>query len=250
MKIAIIGGTGLIGSQLATMLQDKHEVVAASPSTGVNTLTKEGLDEALQGADVVIDVSNSPSFADDEVMAFFKTSTENLLAAEAKAGIKHHILLSVVGTQQLQKSGYFRAKNVQEKLVKASGIPFTIVHATQFFEFAGAIAHLSSLGGKVVVPDAFVQPIASAEVASFLAKTATEMPANSVVEIGGPKRVEMANWIKQYLEMMKNPVEVVADSNALYFGASIKQSTLVPNAPIFWGNITYAEWLSKTENRR
>lgn len=192
MKIVIIGGTGLVGNQLKTMLQDKHEVIAASPSTGVNTLTKEGLDEALENAGVVIDVSNPPSFGDDDVMTFFKTSTENLLAAGAKAGVKHHILLSVAGTQQLQKSGYFRAKNVQEELVKASDIPFTIVHATQFFEFAGAIAQASSFSGKVVVPHAFVQPIASAEVASYLAKTATEMPANSIVEIGGPERTR---WV-------------------------------------------------------
>lgn len=250
MKIVIIGGTGLVGSQLKTMLQDKHEVIAASPSTGVNTLIKEGLDEALQNASVVIDVSNSRSFADDDVMAFFKISTENLLAAEAKAGVKHHILLSVAGTQQLQESGYFRAKNVQEDLVKASDIPFTIVHATQFFEFAGAIANTSSFDGKVVLPDAFIQPIASVEVASFLAKTATAPPTNSIVEIGGPERIEMDNWIRQYLKMVKKPLEVVTDADALYFGAPINQTTLVPNAPVFLGNITYAEWISKTENQR
>ena len=250
MKIVINGGTGLIGSQLKTMLQDKYEVIAASPKTGVNTLTKEGLEEALQNASVVIDVSNSPSFADDDVMAFFKTSTENLLAAEIKAGIKHHVILSVVGTQQLQKSGYFRAKNVQEDLVRASDIPFTIVHATQFFEFAGAIANTSSFDGKVVLPDAFIQPVASVEVASFLAKTATETPANSIVEIGGPERIEMDNWIRQYLKIMKKPLEVVTDSNALYFGSPIDQTTLVPNAPVFLGNITYTEWISKTENQR
>jgi uncharacterized protein YbjT (DUF2867 family) len=250
MKIVIIGGTGLIGSQVKTMLQGKDEVLAASPNTGVNTLTKEGLDEALQNASVVIDVSNSPLFADEDVMAFFKTSTGNLLAAGAKAGIKHHIVLSVVGTQQLLESGYFRAKNVQEELVQASGIPFTIVHATQFFEFAGAIANTSSFDGKVVLPDAFVQPIASAEVASFLAKTAIETPANGVIEIGGPERIGMDNWIRQYLKVMKKNLEVVTDAHALYFGASINRTTLVPKAPVFLGSVTYAEWISKTGNQR
>ncbi len=250
MKIVIIGGTGLIGSQLKTMLQDKHEVIAASPSTGVNALTKEGLDEALQNASVVVDVSNSPSFGDKDVMAFFKISTGNLLAAGIKAGVKHHVVLSVVGTQQLQGSGYFRAKKAQEDLVKASDIPFTIVHATQFFEFAGAIANTSTFDGKVVLPDAFVQPIASAEVASFLARTVTETPANRIVEIGGPERIEMDNWIRQYLKMMKKPLEVATDTNALYFGASINRTTLVPNAPVFLGSITYTEWISKAENQR
>lgn len=250
MKIVIIGGTGLIGSQLKTMLQGKYEVLAASPNTGVNTFTKEGLNEALQNASAVIDVSNSPSFADEDVMAFFKTSTGNLLAAGAKAGVKHHIVLSVAGTQQLLESGYFRAKNVQEELVQASDIPFTIVHATQFFEFAGAIAHAGSFDGKVVLPDAFVQPVASAEVASFLAKTAIETPANSTIEIGGPERLEMDNWIRQYLKIMKKPLEVVTDANALYFGAPLNRTTLVPNAPVFLGSTTYAEWISKTENQR
>jgi len=250
MKIVIVGGTGLVGSQLKTMLQGKYEVLAASPNTRVNTLTKEGLDAALQNASVVIDVSNSPSFAEEDVMAFFKTSTENLLAAGAKAGVRHHVILSVVGTQQLLKSGYFRAKNVQEELVRASDIPFSIVHATQFFEFAGAIANTSSFDGKVVLPDAFVQPIASAEVASFLAKTATEMPTNNIVEVGGPERIGMDNWIRQYLKTMKKPLEVVAGAHALYFGAPVNRTTLVPNAPVFLGSITYTEWISKTENQR
>lgn len=250
MKIVVIGGTGLIGSQLKTIWQDKHEVIAASPGTGVNTLTKEGLDEAFQNASVVIDVSNSPSFADEDVMAFFKTSTRNLLEAGIKAGIKHHVVLSVAGTQHLQESGYFRAKKAQEDLVKASDIPFTIVHATQFFEFAGAIANTSTFDGKVVLPDAFVQPIASAEVASFLARTVTETPANRIVEIGGPERIEMDNWIRQYLKMMKKPLEVATDTNALYFRASINRTALVPNAPVFLGSITYTEWISKAENQR
>ncbi|HEY9534390.1 MAG TPA: SDR family oxidoreductase, partial [Mucilaginibacter sp.] len=201
MKIVVIGGTGLIGSQVVKQLQATgHEVIAASPGTGVNTLTGEGVKEVLQGAHVVVDVSNSPSFDDVPVMNFFKTSNQNLLPAEKAAGVQHHIALSVVGTQKLQDSGYFRAKQVQEDLIKASGIPYTIVHATQFFEFAGGIVYMSMADGKVVLPDANIQPIASKDVASFMAKTALAAPANKILEIGGPEKFYMADWIKQYVQ--------------------------------------------------
>ncbi|HEY9000570.1 MAG TPA: NAD(P)H-binding protein, partial [Mucilaginibacter sp.] len=182
MKIVVIGGTGLIGSQTVKQLQQTgHEVVAASLNTGVNVLTGEGLNEVLKGANVVVDVSNSPSFDDEPVMNFFKTANENLLPAEKAAGVQHHVALSVVGTQKLLASGYFRAKQVQEDMIKASGIPYTIVHATQFFEFAGGVLQMSIIDGKVVVPDAYIQPIASKDVAAFMAETALTQPANKIV---------------------------------------------------------------------
>lgn len=250
MKAVIIGGTGLIGSLLTKMLQDRYDVLAASPKTGVNTITKEGLEEALHQADVVVDVSNSPSFAPDDVMAFFKTSTENLLAAAKKARVRHLIILSVVGTQHLQESGYFRAKKVQEDLVKESDIPFTIVQATQFFEFAGGIVHMSSANGKVILPKAFIRPIAAVEVATFLTEKISGEPTLSTLEIGGPERFEMAEWISQYLKSVSNPVETVSDANARYSGAAINQTTLVPETPVFLGSIHYKDWILLPENKR
>lgn len=250
MKLVIIGGTGLIGSQVTKKLSNRYEVLAASPQTGVNTLTKEGLDEALKNASVVMDVSNSPSFADDDVMNFFRTSTENLVAAGKKAGIKHLIILSVVGTSRLQASGYFRAKQVQEDLVKASGIPYTIVQATQFFEFAGGIAYMGTVDGKAVLSDAFSQPVASAEVASFMAEEAIAEPANATLEIGGPERIAIDAWIRQYLKTMNSPLQVVTDANALYSGAAIGRTTLTPDNPVFLGSIKYDDWISKPENQR
>lgn len=191
MKVVIIGGTGLIGRQVSKILSTKHEVVAASPNTGENTLTGEGLEQALQNADVVIDVSNSPSFADDDVLHFFKTSNENLLLAAKKAGVQHLVALSVVGTDRMQDGGYFRAKQVQEDMIKSSSLPYTIVQAIQFFEFAGGIMAMSTTGGKVKLSTAFIQPIASAEVALFLAETAVEKPANGIIEIGGSERFQL-----------------------------------------------------------
>jgi uncharacterized protein YbjT (DUF2867 family) len=251
MKIVIIGGTGLIGSQLVDRLkQAGQEVVAASPNTGVNTLTGEGLPEALQGADVVIDVSNSPSFEDNAVMHFFKTSNENLLAAEKAAGVRHHIALSVVGTQHLSESGYFRAKQVQEELIKASGIPYTIVHATQFFEFAGGIAQMSRTNGKIVLPDANIQPIASKDVVSFMAGVAVAEPVNQTLEIGGPEKFDMAVWIRQYIQATHKANEVLTDSQATYSGASIAADTLVPQAAVFLGETRYATWIAVPGNQR
>src|ERR1700761_4494521 len=212
MKIVVIGGTGLIGSQVVNQLQNSgHEVLAASPNNGVNTLTGEGLPEALQGAQVVVDVSNSPSFEDTAVMNFFKTANENLLPAEKAAGVQHHVALSVVGTQKLQASGYFRAKQKQEEMIKASGIPYTIVHATQFFEFAGGIVQMSLVDGKVILPAANIQPIASKDVAFFVAEKALEKPVNTILEIGGPEKFDMAAWITQYLQPTHKNHETVAD---------------------------------------
>ena len=251
MKIVVIGGTGLIGSQVVNELQDSgHEVIAASPNNGVNTLTGEGLAEVLHGAHVVVDVSNSPSFEDNAVMNFFKTANENLLPAEKAAGVQHHIALSVVGTQKLQDSGYFRAKQVQEELIRASGIPYTIVHATQFFEFAGGIVQMSIVNGKVIVPAANIQPIASKDVASFVAEKALEKPVNKILEIGGPEKLDIAVWVKQYLQATHQNYEVGSDIHALYSGSLLTADTLVPEAAVFLGKTHYADWISIAENQR
>lgn len=251
MKIVVIGGTGLIGSQVVKLLQQgAHEVVAASPNTGVNTLTGQGLAEALQGAQVVVDVSNSPSFEEKAVMHFFKTSNENLLAAEKAAGVQHHIALSVVGTQKLQSSGYFRAKQVQEDMIKASGIPYTIVHATQFFEFAGGIVQMSTVNDKVVLPAANIQPIASKDVAAFVAKTALAKPVNKIVEIGGPDKFNMAVWIKVYAQATHKTYDINSDVNALYSGAAIETDTLAPENAVFLGETKYADWIAVPVNQR
>lgn len=250
MKIVIIGGTGLIGSQLTHLLKGQHEVIVASPNTGVNTLTGEGLAKALDNADVVVDVSNSPSFETDAVMHFFKTSNENLMKAEQEAKVKHHIALSVVGTQKLQSSGYFRAKKVQEDLIKASGIPYTIVHATQFFEFAGGILGMSSRDGKVYLSDAYIQPIASADVAAFLASVVTAAPALSTLEIAGPEKFHMNEWIKDYTSITKKQVEIVTEKGAPYSGAILEENTLVPEKAFFLGQKKYAGWIAKAENQK
>lgn len=250
MKIVIIGGSGLIGSQLVSNLKKEHEVIAASPSSGVDTITGEGLDEALKDAQVVIDVSNSPSFADEPVMNFFKTSNENLMRAEKKAGIKHHIALSVVGTEKMQEGGYFRAKQVQENLIKESGIPFTIVHATQFFEFAGGIVAMSTAEGRVKLSDALIQPIASLDVATFLAKTASETPVNKIIEIGGPDRFQLDEWIRQYITSTEKSVAVETDSNAPYSGVVLNQTTLTPENPVYLGSTKYMEWIAQAQNKR
>ncbi len=250
MKIVIIGGTGLIGSQLTVSLKTKYQVIAASPNTGVNTLTGEGLEEALENAKVVIDVSNAPSFADEAVMHFFKTSNENLMRAEKAARVQHHIALSVVGTERMQESGYFKAKQVQENLIRASGIPFTIVHATQFFEFAGGIVAMSTLDGRVRLSNALIQPIASAEVASFMATVAAGEPANKILEIGGPEQFSISEWIQQYLKITNKPIEVEVDVNAPYSGIVLQKTTLTPEKPVFLGATQYAKWISNPVNQR
>lgn len=251
MKIVVIGGTGLIGSQLVQQLaQSGNEVLAASPNTGVNTLTGEGLADALKGASVVIDVSNSPSFEEKAVLHFFKISNENLLAAEKAAGVQHHIALSVVGTRKLQASGYFRAKQVQEDLIVASGIPFTIVHATQFFEFAGGIAQMGLADGRVVVPDANIQPIASKDVVAFMAEVAVAQPANSILEIGGPEKFNMGVWIDQYAKATHKDFKVATDATAFYSGSPIEADTLAPDAAVYLGKTLYADWIAIPQNQR
>ena len=247
MKIVIIGGTGLIGSKLATILRARgHDVNAASPASGVNTITGEGLAAALAGADVVVDVANSPSFADDAVLAFFQTSGTNLLRAEAVAGVKHHVALSVVGTERLSESGYFRGKIAQEKLIRESGVPYTIVHSTQFFEFLGGIAQSGTDGQTVRLSPAYVQPISSDDVAAAMADVTLAKPLNGIVEIAGPDRLRLSELVQRYLTAKKDERTVVADVHARYFGAELDDTTLVPGANPRLGKARIAEYLTQS----
>jgi uncharacterized protein YbjT (DUF2867 family) len=243
MKIVIIGGSGLIGSQLVNKLtQQGHEVNAASPASGVNTITGEGLATALAGADVVVDVANSPSFEDKAVLEFFETSGRNLLAAEKVAGTKHHIALSVVGTDRLQESGYFRAKQAQETLIKASGIPYSIVHSTQFFEFLGGIAASATEGNIVRLSPAHIQPIASADVAEAVADVAVGAPVNGTVEIAGPDKISLSDLVQKYLAKNNDPRTVTADVHARYYGAELNDQMLVPGNNARIGKIDFEKW--------
>jgi uncharacterized protein YbjT (DUF2867 family) len=243
MKIVVIGGTGLIGSKVTEKLNAHgHTAIPAAPQTGVNTLTGEGLDDALSGADVVVDVSNSPSFADDDVMAFFVTTTTNILDAEKKAGVGHHVALSVVGTGTLPDSGYLRAKAAQEDLIKRSGVPYSIVHATQFFEFTRAIADASAVDGKLHLAPVHYQPIASDDVASVVARTAANPPLNATKEIGGPERVRMDQFIPAALAASGDVREVVSDTHARYFGTELSDDSLVPGPDAELGSTTYEAW--------
>ena len=245
MKIVIIGGTGLIGSKTADRLRSKgHDVVAASPNTGVNTITGQGLAEALQGTEVVLDLANSPSFEDKAVMEFFETSGRNLLAAETAAGVRHHIALSVVGTERLQESGYFRAKLVQEKLIKEGRIPYTIVHSTQFMEFLGGIVQSSMVEGRVHLSPAFVQPIASDDVADAMAEVALNEPVNGTVEIAGPERFRLNDLVARYLRAIGDTRDVVADSQAKYFGASLEDGSLTTDNNPRLGKIGFEQWFA------
>ncbi|MEU9021303.1 SDR family oxidoreductase [Actinomadura sp. NPDC048394] len=245
MKIVVIGGTGLIGSKVVTKLGEQgHEAVPASPNTGVNTLTGEGLDEALAGADVVVDVSNSPSFEDAAVLDFFRTSTGNLLAAERKAGVGHHVALSVVGTEERPDVGYFRAKLAQEKLIEESGIPFSLVHATQFFEFAHQIADAATDGGTVRMAPVLFQPIAGEEVAQAVAKAAVGAPLNGRAEIAGPERFRMDAFFREALAAWGDPREVVTDQNAQYYGSVMREPDLVPADGATLGEVRYTDWLA------
>jgi uncharacterized protein YbjT (DUF2867 family) len=247
MKIVVIGGTGLIGSKLVNKLREHgHEAVAASPNTGVNTLTGEGLAEALKGASVVVDVSNSPSWEDAAVMNFFETSTRNLLAAEAAAGVKHHVALSVVGTERLLESGYFRAKIAQENLIKASSIPYSIVRATQFYEFVKGIADFSTKGNEVHLPHALIQPMAADDVASALAHIAVGPPVNGTVEVGGPEQFRLDELIRRGLASRKDPRKVVADPQATYYGVKLTERELVPESNANLGKIRFDEWLAQS----
>lgn len=245
MKIVVIGGTGLIGSGLVTKLSALgHEAVAAAPNTGVNTLTGEGLAEVLQGAQVVVDVSNSPSFEDAAVMNFFQTSTRNLLSYEAAAGVGHHVALSIVGSERIPDSGYMRAKVAQEKVIKEGSIPYSIVHSTQFFEFVKRIADEATTGNSVRIPPVLFQPIAAADVVSALLKVATNSPLNGVIEIAGPEASRFDELIRQRLEALNDPREVIADPNARYFGAEMKEKSLVPIGEAQLGEIRFADWIN------
>ena len=245
MKIVVIGGSGLIGTKLVNRLrQNGHEVVAASPNSGVNTITGEGLAEALAGAQVVVDVANSPSFEDKAVLEFFETSGRNLLAAEAAAGVKHHIALSVVGTDRLQENGYFRAKMAQENLIKASGIPYTIVRSTQFFEFVNGIVQSATEGQTVRVSPALFQPIASDDVAHALADVTLGAPVNGTVEIAGPDRVPLDELVGRFLSATHDPRKVIADAHARYFGAELNDRSLTPGDNPRIGSTRFADWLS------
>ncbi len=248
MKIVVIGGSGLIGSKLVNKLRERgHEVVAASPKSGVDTLTGEGLAEALKGASAVVDVSNAPSWEDAAVMKFFETSTRNQLVHEAAAGVGHHVALSVVGSERMVESGYFRAKIAQENLIKASAIPHSIVRATQFYEFVNGIADFSTDGDKVRVPPVLIQPMAADDVASALGRTALGAPQNGhgTVEIGGPEKFHLDELIRRGLASRKDPREVVADPHARYYGIEVKERTLVPENDAELGRIRFEDWLAQ-----
>jgi uncharacterized protein YbjT (DUF2867 family) len=244
MKIVVIGGTGLIGSKLVAKL-DGHvdEVVAASPNTGVNTITGEGLAEVLDGTQVVVDVSNAPDWEDDAVMHFFQTSSHNLLEAEAAAGVRHHVALSVVGTDRLTESGYFRAKIAQEALIQAASIPYSIVHATQFFEFIDGIADAAVDGNTVRLPPALFQPMAADDVASGVGRVAVGPPINGIVEIAGPEQFRLDELIREVLKARNDPREVVTDPQARYYGINPSERTLLPDDDARLGSTRLADWL-------
>jgi uncharacterized protein YbjT (DUF2867 family) len=246
MKIVVIGGTGLVGSKLVSKLrQSGHEVVAASPNSGVNTITGEGLAEALAGARVVVDVANSPSFEDRAVLEFFETSGRNLLVAEAAARVGHHVALSIVGADRVPDSGYLRAKVAQERLIKASKIPYTIVRSTQFFEFTSGIAQSATTGQTVRLSPAILQPIASDDVVAALAEVTVGPPANGTIEIAGPERLSLEALVRRFLSASKDTRQVVADAHARYFGAELNDGSLTPGDKARLGRTRFEDWLSR-----
>ena len=247
MKIVVIGGTGLIGSKLVKKLQEQgHEAVAASPKNGVNSITGEGLRAALKGASVVVDVTNSPSWEDAAVLEFFETSTRNLLTAEGAAGVGHHVALSVVGTDQLLESGFFRAKFAQENLIKASSIPYTIIRATQFFEFVKSIGDFSTDGNQVRMPPALIQPMAGDDVAGAVARIATRSPVNGTVEIGGPEKFRLDELIRLDLAAHKDPREVITDAQGRYYGIHVTEKALIPGDTAQLGEAHFKDWLRQS----
>jgi uncharacterized protein YbjT (DUF2867 family) len=249
MKIVVIGGTGLIGSKtVASLRQGGHEVVAASPNSGVNTITGEGLKEAVAGAQVVIDLANSPSFEDKAVLEFFETSGRNLLAAEAAAGVRHHVALSIVAVDRTD-NGYFRAKVAQEKLVESSGIPYTIIRSTQFLEFLRGIADSSADGNVVRLPPVLFQPIAADDVAANVAEVALAPPRNGIVEIAGPERAPFNEIVARYLKTVGDPREVVRDPEARYWGGRVEERSLVPLGEARLGHIGLNEWLQRAQSK-
>lgn len=248
MKIVVVGGTGLIGSKLVTKLEEQgHEAIPASPDTGVNTLTGEGLAEAVEGAAVVVDVSNAPAWEDAAVMEFFETSTTNILAAEVAADVGHHVALSVVGTDRLLESGYFRAKMAQERLIEGSSIPYSIVHATQFFEFIERIADDATDGDTVRLPPALFQPMAADDVASAVARVALGAPLNAIVEVAGPEQFGLDELIRDRLSAQNDPREVVTDADASYFGITPNERTLLPGDDARLGSTRLEDWLRTTQ---
>ena len=249
MKIVVIGGSGLIGSKLVPKLREHgHEAIAASPNSGVNTVTSEGLQRVLKGASVVVDVSNAPSWEDTAVMKFFETSTRNLLASETAAGVRHHLALSVVGSERMLESGYFRAKIAQENLIKGSSIPYSIVRATQFFEFVKGIADFSTDGNKVRLSTALIQPMAADDVASAVGQIAMGPPVNGTVEVGGPEQFRLDELVRKGLAAWKDPREVVADPDARYYGIKLTDRTLVPGESARLGQTRFESWLSQPKN--
>ena len=251
MKIVVIGGSGLIGSKVVSQLSERgYDVIAASPNSGVNTLTGEGLAEVLEGASVVVDVSNSPSFEDAPVMEFFKTSTGNLLSYETNAGVRHHVALSVIGSDRLPDSGYLRAKVAQEKLISQSSIPYSIVRATQFFEFVNRIADSATEGNTVRVPPVRFQPMAADDVATAVARVAMGPSLNGIVEVGGPEQFRFDELIRRALSARNDPREVIADPHARYFGTELSEYSLVPGSDALLGNIRFEDWLSQSTPSR
>lgn len=247
MKIVVIGGSGLIGSKLVNKLREHgHEAVAAAPSSGVNSVTGEGLTEVLKGASAAVDVTNSPSWEDAEVLKFFETSTRNLLTYETAAGVGHHVALSVVGTDRLAESGFFRAKIAQEKLIRESSVPYTIVRATQFFEFLKGLADISMVGDKVHLPPVLFQPMAADDVASAVARVAVGQPVNGIFEIGGPEKFRIDELVRRRLAALKDPREVITDPNARYSGAKIDDRTLVPGNDARLGGTRFETWLTQS----
>lgn len=246
MKIVVIGGTGLIGRKLIPHLTAKgHDVLAASPSKGVNAVTGEGLDAALKGADIVVDVANAPAWEDAAVLAFFENSGRNLAAAEKKAGVKHHVALSIVNTDKLPESGYFRAKAAQEKLIKQSGVPYTILRATQFMEFVEGIAQSCVEGDVIHLPDASFQPIASDDVAAALAEVTLKPANNETIDLGGPERKPMADFVRELYAAKGETKKIVADGAGRYFGAKLDDTSLVPLGAAMQGKVRFAEWVGK-----
>ncbi|QEY63158.1 SDR family oxidoreductase [Metapseudomonas lalkuanensis] len=247
MKIVVIGGTGLIGSKLVKNLRERgHDVLAASPNTGVNSITREGLAQAMDGAEIVVDVANAPVWEDQAVLDFFETSTRNLLAAEAAAGVRHHVALSIVGSERLPESGYFRAKVAQENLIKASSIPYTILRATQFFEFVSGIAQSFVVGSELHVSPALIQPIASDDVAAALTEVTLEAPVNGTLEVAGPEAMPTDELIRRFLRGTQDTRRVVPDVHARYFGALLDDQSLTPGRNPRLGAIHFEDWLAKS----
>lgn len=247
MKIVVIGGTGLIGSKLVNILRERgHDALAAAPSTGVNSITREGLAQAMDGADIVVDVANAPSWEDQAVLDFFETSSRNLLAAEAAAGVRHHVALSIVGSERLPENGYFRAKVAQENLIKASGIPYTILRATQFFEFVGGIVQAATVGEEICLSPALIQPMASDDVVAALAEVTLAAPVNGTVEVAGPEAMPLDELVRRFLRATQDTRKVVPDVHARYFGSELDDQSLTPGKNPRLGAIRFEDWLGQS----